>query len=279
MPDLNQRIQEFYDRSTDLWLNTWGEHMHHGYYGPDGKEKKDRLQAQIDLIHEVLKWGEVEKADRLLDAGCGVGGSARHLAQLFDASALGVTLSPLQAERAQVYNRKAGLEKQVKIRLQDVMTLSSSDGPFDLIWSMESMEHIADKKGLLQLFYDMLAPGGKVLIVTWCHRKTPPVLTASEQNLLEKIYRWYHLPPMVSIDEFAQLTQSVGYQKVQTADWSAAVAPFWNAVIRSALSLNSMLGLWRSGLPTIKGAWAMQYMNRGFERGIINFALIQGQKP
>ncbi|HAA26753.1 MAG TPA: SAM-dependent methyltransferase, partial [Cyanobacteria bacterium UBA8553] len=54
----------------------WGEHMHHGYYGPTGKEKKDRRQAQIDLIEEFLKWAGVEQAEQILDVGCGIGGSS-----------------------------------------------------------------------------------------------------------------------------------------------------------------------------------------------------------
>src|SRR5690349_22615842 len=97
---LNQRIQHFYDCSTPLWLNTWGEHMHHGFYGPDGSEKKDHRQAQIDLVEEMLFWGGVERAGRVLDAGCGVGGSARYLAERYGSSVLGLTLSPVQAENA-----------------------------------------------------------------------------------------------------------------------------------------------------------------------------------
>ncbi|MEO6038751.1 MAG: class I SAM-dependent methyltransferase, partial [Saprospiraceae bacterium] len=89
---LNQRIGHFYDRSTPIWLDTWGEHMHHGYYGPDGQAKKDHRQAQVDLVEEMLRWGGVGQVNRLLDAGCGVGGSARYLAQRFDATALGLTL-------------------------------------------------------------------------------------------------------------------------------------------------------------------------------------------
>jgi tocopherol O-methyltransferase len=86
MKPLNERIRDFYDGSTQLWLNTWGEHMHHGYYGLDGSERKDHQQAQLDLITESLKWAGVESANRILDAGCGVGGSARVLAQLYDAN-------------------------------------------------------------------------------------------------------------------------------------------------------------------------------------------------
>ena len=47
---LYKQIQEFYDASSSLWEQIWGEHMHHGYYGVDGKQVKERRQAQIDLI-------------------------------------------------------------------------------------------------------------------------------------------------------------------------------------------------------------------------------------
>ena len=48
------KIQTFYDEASGLWEQIWGEHMHHGYYGPDGRHRKNRRQAQIDLIDECL---------------------------------------------------------------------------------------------------------------------------------------------------------------------------------------------------------------------------------
>jgi tocopherol O-methyltransferase len=137
---------------------------------------------------------------------------------------------------------------------------------------------MGDKKGLLQLFHDLLSPGGKFLMITWCHHDEPPALTSAEKKLLEKIYRVYPLPPMVSVSTLGRLAGEVGFTKVQTDDWSAAVAPFWKAVIRSAFSWRSVRGLWRSGWPAIQGAWAMRYMTEGYRRGTIKFGLVQGQK-
>ena len=80
MSTLNERIGKFYDQSTPLWLDVWGEHMHHGYY-PEGKVgNKTHTQAQLDLVNQMLSWGKVKQATNILDAGCGVGGSARVLA-------------------------------------------------------------------------------------------------------------------------------------------------------------------------------------------------------
>lgn len=278
MDTLNQRIQSFYDGSTQLWLDTWGEHMHHGYYGPDGTENKDRLQAQIDLVKQLLQWGQVRQAGRILDAGCGVGGSARMLADVYGAEVLGVTLSPVQAERAGEYTAATGLQKRVTVQARDMMSLQPEDGPFDLIWSMESAEHIADKQRLFDLFYELLAPGGQFLMATWCHRAEPPPLNDRERRLLRKLYKLYHLPPMVSIEALEGTAENAGFISVQSDDWSAAVAPFWKAVIRSALTWQGMRGLLAAGWPTIQGAWAMQYMRRGFEKGLIKFGVFQGIK-
>ena len=282
---LNQRIGKFYDQSTPLWLDVWGEHMHHGYY-PDGKVgSKTHAQAQLDLVDEILRWGGVDKnfsgsngKTQILDAGCGVGGSARVLAKKFDAEVLGLTLSPVQAANGQRYNQEAGLENQVTIEARDMMSLANSDKKFDLIWSMESAEHIADKKGLLEMFYKLLNPGGRLIMATWCHRNEPPQLTPANQNLLGKIYKLYHLPPMVSIADLEKMTNNVGFTEVSTDDWSDAVAPFWKAVIQSVFQWKSIKGLLNAGLPTIKGAWAMRYMTKGYQEDLIKFGVFQGTK-
>lgn len=277
-PTLNQKIQHFYDQSTHLWLDTWGEHMHHGYYGPDGRERKDRLQAQIDLINRLLEWGQVEQARFILDAGCGVGGSARFLAKKYKAQVLGVTLSPVQAQAAARYTAQADLEKQVTVRVQDMTTVGPPDGPYDLIYSMESAEHIADKAALFQQFYDLLAPGGRLVMATWCHREQPPALMGAEERQLQKLYRAYHLPPMVSISDLGRMAEQAGFAAVQTDDWSDAVSPFWLEVIRSALQIRNFSALLQTGWSTVQGAWAMRYMRQGYRRGFIRFGVVQGKK-
>lgn len=276
--NLQAGIRDFYDRSTDLWLDVWGEHMHHGYYGVDGQQQANHQEAQIELLKQLIAWCKLEKAQNILDAGCGVGGSARYLATRFNANVTGVTLSPVQAKRAQHYNEKANLTKQVNISVQDMMTLKNETQRFDLVWSLESAEHIPQKRELLQLFYDILQPNGKLLLVTWCTRAPIEQLNDSEKKLLKKIERNYHLPPMIPMASYQKMAQEIGFQSISTEDWTTAVSPFWKAVIQSALSWSSIKGLLKAGLPTLKGAWTMRYMREGYQRGLLKFALLQGTK-
>ena len=164
------------------------------------------------------------------------------------------------------------------IEARDMMTLRDANQKFDLIWSMESAEHIEDKQALIQMFYDLLLPGGKLIMATWCHRNEPPTIKKSELKLLEKIYKLYHLPPMVSIQDLEKITKNVGFTEVVTDDWSDYVAPFWKAVIQSVFQWKSVKGLLQAGWPTIKGAWAMRYMTKGYQEDLIKFGVFQGTK-
>jgi tocopherol O-methyltransferase len=294
MPTLNRRIQNFYDTSSGLWEKIWGEHMHHGYYYPgETNRTKDRRQAQIDLIEEILAWAIPEHgaialnnaADtplQILDVGCGIGGSSIYLAQKYHAELVqvtGITLSPVQAERA----RQRAIENEVSDRTQfqvaDAMAMPFSDESFDLIWSLESGEHMPDKAGFLQECNRVLKPGGRLIFVTWCHRAIEnKLLSKDEQQHLQRIYDVYCLPYVISLPEYVAIAQQSGFQQIITDDWSAQVAPFWDEVIDSALSIESAIGLLQAGLPSIIAALSLRQMARGYARGLVKFGLLTAVK-
>ncbi|MEA5583116.1 methyltransferase domain-containing protein [Nodularia harveyana UHCC-0300] len=276
---LYQQIQQFYDASSGLWEQIWGEHMHHGYYGADGTQKKERRRAQIDLIEEVLKWGEVETAENILDVGCGIGGSSLYLAARLNAKATGITLSPVQAARATERAQDAGLSARTQFQVADAQAMPFPDDSFDLVWSLESGEHMPDKTKFLQECYRVLKPGGKLMVVTWCHRPTDIApLTADEQKHLQDIYRVYCLPYVISLPEYEAIARQLPLHNLRTADWSTAVAPFWDFVIDSAFTPQALFGLLTSGWETIQGALSLGLMSDGYKRGLIRFALLSGSK-
>ena len=117
--DLKDGIAFFYDRSSKLWEDVWGEHMHHGYYIPE--DRTDHIQAQIDLIDEVLKWAGVDEGKppkRVVDVGCGIGGSSRHIVRKYEGStAQGITLSPYQATRGNELAKEQGVSEKASFQV------------------------------------------------------------------------------------------------------------------------------------------------------------------
>lgn len=290
---ITQKIQQFYDESSPLWERTWGEHMHHGYYGATGQHKKNRRQAQIDLIEEALKWANVRSADTILDVGCGIGGSTLYLAEKFSAKAVGITLSPVQAQRAGERASEKGIALNawenfadvdapaVQFQVTDALATPFPDDAFDFIWSMESGEHMPDKQSFLRECYRLLKPGGTFLMATWCHRSTDNLagaLTPSEQQHLDWLYQLYHLPYVISLPAYAELATQVGFTDLTTADWSAQVEFFWQDVVQSALNLEAIAGILQSGTETMRGTAAIALMTTGFSRGLIRYGLLSGSK-
>jgi tocopherol O-methyltransferase len=280
--DLKVGIAGFYDRSSQLWEKVWGEHMHHGYYVPENRT--DHVQAQIDLIDEVLKWASVDApaVKRAVDVGCGIGGSSRHLARKYNCVTEGITLSPYQANRGNDLAAEQGLTDQCNFQVADALDMPFKTGSFDLVWSLESGEHMPDKKQFVNELFRVARPGGRIIIVTWCHRdleKGETSLTKSEMKLLKKINRAYYLPEWCSVQHYVDLLEAKGATDIRREDWSYIIAPFWKAVIKSSLNLRSVWGLINSGFSTQRGAYAMLLMLRGFNKGLIKFGLLTCTRP
>ncbi|XP_039063448.1 probable tocopherol O-methyltransferase, chloroplastic [Hibiscus syriacus] len=285
---LQDGIAEFYDQSSGLWEDIWGDHMHHGFYDPASSvSASDHRAAQIRMIEESLRFAGItddpEKQPKtIVDVGCGIGGSSRYLARKFGAKCQGITLSPVQAERANVIAKDEGLADMTSFQVADALTQPFPDGQFDLVWSMESGEHMPEKAKFVNELARVAAPGGTIIIVTWCHRDLGPSeesLQPWEKKLLNRICNAYYLPEWCSTSDYVKLLQSLSLLDVRAADWSEHVSPFWPAVIRSAFTWKGFISLLRSGLKTIKGALVMPLMIQGYRKGVIKFAIITCRKP
>ena len=311
--ELRKGIAKFYDKSSGVWEKVWGEHMHHGYY--PGGARKDHVQAQVDMIDAVLEWSGVGRDGgaapaRVLDVGCGIGGSTRHIARKYGAEGVGITLSPVQAARAGALADAQGLGDKVQFQVADALNMPFADDSFDLVWSLESGEHMPDKEKFVaelsrvrrairrnsaQLgailrnsltrhhnLSQVLKPGGRLIVVTWCHRDLAAgesALLPKEERLLRLINRAYYLPRWCSVARYVDLIGAKGLTGIKRDDWTDDIALFWPAVIRSAFRPRALLGLLRSGLSTIRGALVMPLMIRGYKKGLIVFGLVTAKKP
>lgn len=57
---LKRGIAEFYDKSSGMWEDIWGDHMHHGFYDPSSTVSlSDHRSAQIRMIEEALQFASV----------------------------------------------------------------------------------------------------------------------------------------------------------------------------------------------------------------------------
>ena len=76
----------------------------------------------------------------------------------------------MQAARANSISDSQGISDKCHYQVADALHQPFQDGQFDLIWSMESGEHMPMKPQFVAELARVCKPGGKILMVTWCHR-------------------------------------------------------------------------------------------------------------
>lgn len=284
---LNKDIAAFYDYRSAAWEEVWGEHLHHGlYFGPRGKNDRPLkgVEAQIETMRELLRIGGLDasmKPANILDVGCGIGGATRFLGQTFpEARVTGITLSTAQAARATELNVAAGLSDRVANVVLDALDMDFPDGSFDIVWSLESAEHIPDKHMLVSECMRVLRPGGTLVMLAWCLRESSPKLLLKEKAAIRGIQREYCLPRLAPPSEYQNLMRRLGLRGVKHEDWTERAAPFWWEVAFSAgASLEGWAQLKKYGWPLVRSALAMRHVIGAIKMGTFKLAAMTARKP
>jgi SAM-dependent methyltransferase len=101
---------------------------------------------------------------RVLDAGSGLGGTSRFLAERFGIAVEAVDLTPEFVEAAEELNRLCGLHGLIRTRVGSVTALPCGDAEFDLVLSHYVAMNVADKAALMSEAFRVLRPGGRLVL-------------------------------------------------------------------------------------------------------------------
>jgi SAM-dependent methyltransferase len=136
--------------------------------GMEGHVTAERLGA-FDQFHvgglvstaELAKQVGLSAGLRVLDAGSGLGGPSRYLAETFGCHVMGVDLAPAYVRIAELLAARAGLSDKVRYQVGSITELPFEDSSFDLVWTQHVVMNIADRDGLYREIRRVLTPGGR----------------------------------------------------------------------------------------------------------------------
>ena len=215
-PDV-ARIRTYYDQTQfdyrAIWLNKDNRAMHFGYWNAWTRSHADSL---INMNRVLARRIGIRRGDRVLDAGCGVGGSAIWLAKTYGVAVVGITPVAGQVARAYRYARQHGIGESVAFAQQDYTRTTFTEGCFDVVWAMESVCHAPDKRRFFAEARRLLRPGGRLGIAEYMRSRRP--LDMDGEHLLATWVRSWEIPDLGTGDEFRAWASEAGFTDVQVWD-------------------------------------------------------------
>lgn len=292
-------VADAYDHWTEdqLLERLWGEHIHLGYYGPppQTEERSPRSplrearfrEAKEAFVHELARWSGVDRlprGSRILDVGCGIGGSARILARTYGLDVLGISISPAQIRRARELT-PSELAGHCRFEVMDAMALDVVDESFDAVWSVEAGPHMSDKQAYADGLLRALKPGGVLAVADW-NRRDPQdgAMDRLERWVMRQLLdQWAH-PEFASIASMQQhLERSPwgGGLAVHTADWTSATLPSWiDSIAEGVRRPGAVLGLGPAAvMQGLRETPTLLLMDWAFRHGLMQFGVFRGVKP
>jgi tocopherol O-methyltransferase len=269
-------VGDYYDRLDELYEQTGGDHIHHGYWDPD-RPDVNRVTAADTLVERVVTVGGVPAGGRVLDAGCGVGGTAVFLADRLDCAVDGITISARQIERAERKAADAGVGDRTRFRLVDAENTDYPDGTFDAVVALESCEAMPDKRRFLAECHRVLRPGGRLVVATWCRARTD--LGVDDEGLLAKVRQDFYLADVLPLPDYARICADVGFADVWSEDWTENVRRTWSVADPANNRDNPgyLAKLVRSGgLDFVRFAESWRRMKQCYDRDVIRYGVFGG---
>ncbi|KAI1391025.1 S-adenosyl-L-methionine-dependent methyltransferase [Hypoxylon trugodes] len=299
---LKGRIKKHYEIASDYYYSLWGQHIHHGLFKSPNETKE---QAQVNLINFLLEHSNLPFGAKVLDVGCGVGGTSRFLAREHGAQVTGITISDRQVQIAKQvttteigtatpwtegsakYPGKEGkeggtvrfLELDAEKMLEHFRPAGKEAEAFDCVWISEALSHLPNKELFFSSSFALLqGKGSRLVIADWF--KAPDLTPEQESADIKPIEDGMLLPRLYTVDEYVSLAEKAGFQaRGSPVDISKDVAKTWDI----SWSLVSSPSLWafaisqgRDGLAFLQ---AFRAMRRGYANGTFRYAIMCFGKP
>lgn len=181
-----------------------------------GKDLNYLAPADLGLLEDFHTMGRyatsqlvelvgITSDNRVLDAGSGIGGTARFVADHCGCTVTAVDLTDEYCETSRWLNRLVGLDERISVHQADVTALPFADGTFQVAISQHVQMNVADKARLYSEARRVLVNGGRLAM--WD-------ITTGEHGELDYPLPWADEPArshLVTSDQLRAVIESSGF--------------------------------------------------------------------
>ena len=197
--------------------------IHYGYHDTTTKGFIASIYRMNDLVAELLQI-KSKKPTKLLDAGCGVGGTSIYLAKKYPNSEfIGITNTPKQVEMGTKFIQERNLSN-CQILYGDYTQTNFPNDYFDDIFAIESVSYASELSNFLKEMNRILKPGGKLIILDG-FQTDKKINTFIKRIYKAFLYgRGYQTLEMWPLQSYLKLLKQNGFYDIYHKDISTHVA-------------------------------------------------------
>ncbi|CAB3369821.1 Hypothetical predicted protein [Cloeon dipterum] len=162
---------------------------------------------------DLTKKMNLQPGQRVLDVGCGIGGSAFYLAKTYGVQVLGLDLSRNMINKAQQYQGELDepVKRLVDFQVADVLKVNLPAESFDAVYSRDAILHIGNKEELFAKLLSWVKPGGQLLITDYA-RGQEQCGQEFEDYVAGRGYR------LLTVPQYGKLLEEAGWKEVEAVD-------------------------------------------------------------
>lgn len=227
-----------------LWLNGKNRAVHFGYYDENVRTHNEAL---INLNRVLARKALIRSGERVLDAGCGQGGSCAWLAETVGAEVIGITPVASQVKQGSAFINKKSLRDKVRIELGDYTHTRFLNESFDVIWACESICHADEKEKFYREAYRLLKPGGRLIIAEYI--RAADSYHPDGDRLLKEWLNGWAINSIDSKEQHLRHAEAAGFKQINIEDVTPNTEPSLRVLYRLSLILRPLeYFLWFLGI-------------------------------
>lgn len=222
-----KNISEYFDTCEDGYIDYWDLNksmlMSLGFWNKGTKNLREALSNQNQ---EMAELAQIKKTDKVLDAGCGVGGSSVFLAKNHGCQMTAITIVNNQVNKVLKNAENHNVSNLIDCQEIDYCNTSFPDESFDVVWGIESICYAKSKKSFIEEAYRILKPGGRIIISEIIAEKTRNNMTPKEiDSLYTNGYNKCMVESLNTEKEYYEDLTITGFKNIRIDDYTKKVYP------------------------------------------------------